>query len=168
MVDLPSSASDVRLGHYGSVLVSCFLAWPNAKNLAAIRDAQRALAETHPRVFTLTIIPNMSQPGVAAPNAAIAQLGAERDESIKASISVGKELEEHTAGAAMVILSRGLVAVMIRTFMAGLSLVSNSKFEVKVFKTLEEAEAWFRTVPNAPHVPRELAAKVTAWLGPAA
>lgn len=162
---LPSRSPDVRLASCGPVMVSCFLNWPNKSNLAAIRDAQIELSRQHPRQFSLTIIPAFNGPLPAgATTASMQQTTDERDAALKDSVAVGKQLEELTVAAAMVILSRGLMAVMIRTFMAGLSLVGSSKYEVKVFKTLAEAEAWLRTIPNAPSIPESLAVDVETWL----
>lgn len=161
---LASRTPDVRLSACGPVLVSCFLNWPTAKSLAAMRDAQLALKQRHPRQFSLAIIPALNglPPGAAAPS--MQQSSDERDAAAKDAASIGKELEDLTVASAMVILSRGLLAVMIRTFIAAMSLVSTSRIEMKVFRSLPEAEAWFRSLPNAPAVPEGLSADVETWL----
>lgn len=165
MVELPSASPEVRLAHDGPVFISCFLAWPNARNLAAVGDAQRALAHEFPRLLSLTIIPDASRTAAGAASAPTTQSGTERDASLKASANIGKELERSTAAAAMVVQARGVGAVMIRTFVAGLSLLGSVGFELKVFKTVSEAEAWLRTIEGAPAVPDGLAERVNAWLG---
>lgn len=142
------------------MLISVFDGWPSGPSLSALAAAQLELAKTHPRIFSLAIIP-----AAPAAGAVVQQEAGEREAAIKQSAEIARRLEEVTAASAMVILSRGVLAVMVRTFMAGLSLVSSSKTELKTFKTLEEAEAWFRTISGAPVVPEKLAGAIASWMG---
>lgn len=159
VTDLRSPAVGLRLGQCGPVLVSVFDGWPNGQSLAALAEAQRTLATSYPRIYSMTIIP-------ATPSqvAKLSQPQGDRDQTLKQSAEVAARMQEILAANAMVILSRGVVAVLVRTFMAALSLASTSGAEVKTFKTLEEAEAWFRTISGAPLIPERLAEGITEWL----
>ncbi|MBL8918891.1 MAG: hypothetical protein JNJ54_08540 [Myxococcaceae bacterium] len=157
--ELPSAVPHLRLGSAGPVLVSVFGNWPNGPMLRAIRRAQLELSKEHRRVLSLTIIPDVQQlPTIGH------QQPAEREGALAQSAAIATEVERVTAGSAMVIHPRGVIGVMVRTFMATLSVMSRSTMPLKTFRTVEEAEAWFATLPDAPKLSPGLSRAVTSWL----
>jgi hypothetical protein len=163
--DVPSPVAGLRLGSCGPVLISCFDDWPSGAMLSALAQAQLKLAETFPRIVSVTIIPAAP----AASNAAMQMTDSDRNAAVSRSAALAEELKSITAANVVVILSRGLLAVMIRAFMAALGLVSGAGTDLKTFRTLEEAEAWLATAEKMPAaMPTGLAAAIGAWLEPTA
>ena len=142
------------------MLISCFNDWPSGAMLSALADAQLKHSKTFPRIVSLTIIPAAP----AASDVAMNMSDGDRSAAVKRSAALAEELKAITAANVVVILSRGLLAVMIRAFMAALGLVSGAGTELKTFRTLEEAEAWFPTVARLPTIPSGLAAAISLWL----
>jgi hypothetical protein len=112
---------------------------------------------------SLTIIP--AAPSL--PNVTTQMGEGDRKDAVTQSAALAEELKAITAANVVVILSRGLLAVMIRGFMAALGLASGAGTNLKTFRTLEEADAWFATTPMPPGMPEGLAPALNAWLDPA-
>lgn len=159
VTSLPPMHPHLRLGSVGPVLVSCFDNWPNGEMLACVAKAQLELSRSHGRVLSLGVVP-LNPRGGATPE----QPAAERAEALKQSASVSEQLKHVTAGSALVIHSRGIIAVMVRSFLVAMSLVSTSSTPFKALRTLDEAIEWFGTLKDAPPVPPGLAADVQAWI----
>jgi hypothetical protein len=157
--DLPSPIAGLVLGHRGPVFIAVFESWPNGAMLGALTEAQLRFAEQFPRIFSLAIIPD-------GPSGAAASVpeAAERQATVQRSAEAALQVEAVTVGSAVVILPRGVAAVMVRTFLVGLSLATRSKNPFKTFTSLAEAEAWFQALPEAPGGAQGLAAEVTRWL----
>ena len=164
ILDLPGTTA-IRIGHRGPVLVCCFLGWPSGAPLRAMADAQLALARQYGRVTILAIIPVMD-PALLKQQGDLAQMNlpdAERSASLKESAATGKTLESSTLASALVILPRGLLAVMIRSFVGAMSLVSTSQAPLQTFKELVPAIAWLEGQPQAGVTPG-LQRDVEEWL----
>jgi hypothetical protein len=161
IVELASSSPDVRVGHRGPIVASCFYSWPNGELLKSVTDAQREVAKTFGPCFPLTIIPPVDLKAAQA-RAANSQFSENRDAVLKESAELSADVESLTRAAAMVILPRGAVAVMISAFMAAFALVSRSRTPLKTFRTLEEAIRWLEE-QGAPHSPG-LLRDLEAWL----
>lgn len=160
IVDLPRATRDLRLGHLGPVLVSCFEGWPSTSTFSALQRAHLELARTHPRVYSLAIVPE-TPVGAAV---GLEQGAREREQMLSNSAAVAARLEAVTAASAMVLLPAGMLGVVLRSFMAALLLTSRSQTKVKTFRALPEAEQWFRAQEGGPPVPEGLAEQVRLWL----
>lgn len=161
---LPSSAKDVMLGHRGPVVVSCFFGWPTAAGLQAASEAQRQVIAQYGRVVTLSIVPPVDLQQARNASVTLNLPDAERDVSTRKTASVSEELAAHTTASAMIILSSGLVGVMVRSFMAAVSLMSRSTVPLKTFRNLAEGVAWLESVPGVPGPFPGLVQDVDAWL----
>jgi len=161
---LGSTATDVMLGHRGPVVVSCFFGWPNGSSLKAAADAQRQVIAQYGKVVTLSIVPPVDLQ--RAKNAAVTLdvPAEERDASTRKTAEVTEELAAHTVASAMVILTPGVVGVMVRSFLAAVSLMSRSQVPLKTFRSLAEAVAWLETVPESPGLFPRLTQDIETWL----
>lgn len=163
VIDIPCAVPGLKLGSCGPVLISCFNDWPRGPMLAALAEAQLEHSKTFPRIVSLTIIPSAPPD----PNVAGQMAEGERKAVVHQSATIAQELKAITAANVVVILSRGLLAVMIRGFMAALGLASGAGGNLKTFRTLEEADVWFSTAAMPPGMPPALAPAISAWLEPA-
>lgn len=160
VVSLVSSSPDVRLGHRGPLVVSCFLGWPSGASLRAVAAAQRQVATQYGKVLSIAIIPPIDAATAPPLNLQTEQ----RDASLKVSAEVGEQVAATTIASAMVIMPRGLVAVMVNSFMAAVTLVMRAQTPLKTFRTLPEAVAWLEQQPNAPKLPGAVR-DLEVWLG---
>lgn len=161
---LPSSSREVEVGHRGPVVVSCFFGWPNAASLQVAAQAQKSVIAQYGKVLSLSVIPPMELQLARNTSVSLTLSGAERETTLKQTASVSDELAAHTLGSAMVILSTGIVGVMVRTFIAGMSLVARTQTPLKSFRTLPDAVAFLETLPGSPGPFPRLAEDVDAWL----
>lgn len=160
---LPSSAPGVQLARIGPVIVSVFNTMPNKQSLEALSAAQESMLQTEQRILSFVIIPAM---GALPPGVLPAQANdTERRTVVSQSAGMAERFEEHLVASAVVILSTGVVAVLARSFLAAMSLLSRSRRPMKTFKSVKEAAAWLTTVPEAPLVPPEFVADLETWLG---
>lgn len=142
------------------MLVSCFLGWPSGASLRAVAAAQKQVSSQFGKVLSLAIIPPIdlrAVPQLNLPNV-------ERDASLKAGAEAGEQIAGTTIASAMVIMPRGVVAVMVNSFMAAMTLVMRAQTPLKTFRTLPEAIVWLERQPNAPQMPG-VVGDVEAWLG---
>ncbi|MFO0597834.1 MAG: hypothetical protein U0228_21210 [Myxococcaceae bacterium] len=166
IAELPA-VKGVRIGHRGPVVVSVFDDWPNAARLEAVKAAQLRIAQQFGKVLALSIIPPVDVAALKADPAAAQQLNPDpkdREANLRESAKTGEDLEASTLGAAMVIMPRGMMAVMIRSFMGAMSLITRSRTPLQTFKELAPAVAWLETLPGASTLPG-LVPDVEAWLG---
>jgi hypothetical protein len=123
---------EFRLGHSGSVFVTVWFSELSHHALDALTKHQQAIFEKHGKVTMVSVVVNATQ----AP-------GPEIRERLKQQMS---DLGHMRMGNITVILARGMSAIIARSFMAMLSLIS--KEHMKVFKTLEEAAEEVRKIPG--------------------
>lgn len=88
----------------------------------------------------------------------------QRAASLRIGSEVGEQVAATTIASAMVIMPRGVVAVMVNSFMAALSLVMRAQTPLKTFRTIPDAVAWLEQQPNAPQMPG-VVRDVDDWLG---
>ena len=64
------------------------------------------------------------------------------------SVELGKKYEKQVLGSAIVVTTKGLGAVMVRTFLTGFFLVSKSETPMKTFSTIAEGLSWVQGLPG--------------------
>lgn len=161
---LASPTKDVMLGHRGPVVVSCFFGWPTAASLQAAADAQRHVIAQYGKVVTLSIVPPVDLQQAKSAAVPLDVPTEQRDASTRKTAEVAEELSANTIASVMVILTPGLVGVMVRSFMAAVSLMSRSTVPLKTFRTLADGVAWLEAAPGAPGPFPGLVQDVDAWL----
>lgn len=160
VTSLRSPVRELACGYDGPVFVSCFFSWPSSRILTALNTAQSELLRIHPKVYSLSVIPDF---GVAPAQGPAASAG-ERDQLIDLTVAAGVPFESSTVASAIVILPKGMLGVLIRTFMATAMLNPRMRTKVATVSSLAEAEASFRAVKGGPALPPQLSESVAAWL----
>lgn len=122
-----------RLGTAGSLLIACYRARTTVEDLDALERAQHALLTQHPRISTLSVI---------------APTGLERpDEKVRdRSLALNLAFEEKVRGSAIVVTTRGIGAVMVRTFLTAFLLLNKAKVAPMVFASVSESMKWLHTL----------------------
>lgn len=128
LVSLP----EVRIGHVGPLMVSVWHSAASLRGLQAMAEQQRTLVAQFGKITTLSIAVKVPQ----AP-------GPEASEWIK---KTDKEFRESSRGSVVVVLERGLAAIIVRSFLAAASLISTHSMQV--VKTIEEAADKVKAVPG--------------------
>ncbi len=149
IVELVSNP-EVRIGHHGPVLVSVWYAQASLGALQLLAEQQRTLVARYGTISTLSIAVKVPQ----AP-------GPEASEWIK---QTDKEFKDSTRGSVVVVLERGLAAIIVRSFLAAASLITTNVMHV--VKTIEEAAAKVQSLPGQPPEitgDTQLAAKLTTF-----
>lgn len=128
LVSLP----EVRIGHIGPLMISVWHSQASLRGLQAMGDQQRKLVAVHGKITNLSIAVKVPQ----AP-------GPEASEWIKQSDA---EFKGVTLGSVVVVLEKGLAAIIVRSFLAAASLISTNVMQV--VKTLDEAAVKVRELPG--------------------
>lgn len=143
----------MRVSTLGSLLVVQYVAATTLKDLDGIDGVQRALAQRYGRVSVLSIIGELGN---------IVRV----DEPVrKRSNELLTRYERITRGGAIVITTRGLAGVMVRTFMSSLFLLNRTELRMKTFARLDEALQWLQQLPGQDAEVVSLApSTIEAWL----
>jgi hypothetical protein len=137
VTNLPTQSDALRLGARGPVLVVVFYSWPNASLLRSVSEAQGGLAAQFGKVAMLYVVPNPAQvPEVRA------EAAPSREKWLDESKREGARMQASTAANALVILPKGLLAVMIRSFVTLATLASRSTAPLETFRDLDAAASW--------------------------
>lgn len=128
------SLPEVRIGAIGPVLVSVWFSEANLAGMRALTEAQRKLIAQHGKISSVSIAVRIPR----APSAEVADWLKEAE----------KELRGTSRGTVVVLLERGLAAIIARSFIAVASLISSNA--MLVVKNLDEAAEKLRALPGQP------------------
>ncbi len=159
---LASSSAQLRLGQRGAVLIAIFNDWPTGAALRALAEAQAQVARQFGKVALLSIIPN-AQPQKGGPAPTLQPPPDVKEAAMRESAATGERIGASTIASALVILPKGVLAVMIRSFVSATTLLSRSKTPLQTFKDVASAAAWLETFPGMTLTPG-LANDVERWL----
>lgn len=146
-----ASLPEVRIGHVGPVLVSMWYSQATVGGLRAMGEEQRKLLARYPRISMVSVAVKVPR----APEHDVAEWLKESE----------KEFRGTSLGTVVVLLERGLAAIIARSFIAAVSLFSANS--MVVVKTLEEAAERLRTLPGQDATiagDLQLAAKLEAFI----
>lgn len=136
MVTLEVENAVVRIGSIGSVIVSCYRSTPTIEALDQTEQVELRLLERFKQVTSMTI---------AGPAASLLRI----DEKVRMrSLDLAKKFEGRVRGAAIVIATRGLSAVMARSFMSTYLLLTKSSWPTQTFSSIEAAVTWAQKLPG--------------------
>lgn len=136
MVTLEVETPVVRIGTVGSVIVSCYRSTPTVEALDQTEQVELRLLERFKQVTSMTI---------AGPGASLLRI----DEKVRMrSLDMTKKFEGRVRGAAIVIATKGLSAVMARSFMSTYLLLSKSSWPMQTFSSIEAAVIWAQQLPG--------------------
>ncbi|MBL8915912.1 MAG: hypothetical protein JNM17_34760 [Archangium sp.] len=126
----------VRIGTVGSLIVTCYRSTPTADSLDDNERIQMALLEQFPKVATIAI---------AGPNTSLIRI----DDKVRVrSVEMAKKFEGKVRGAAIVIATKGLSAVMARSFMTAYLLLSKQAWPMQTFPSIVAASHWLEKLPG--------------------
>lgn len=129
-------STDARFGSAGPLLVALYRGTTSPGMLDELDRTQEVLLAKFPRISTLTVI------GQAGSMLKV-------DEGVRTrSVELGKKYEKHVLGSAIVVTTKGLGAVMVRTFLSGFFLLSKSETPMKTFSTIAEGLSWLQALPG--------------------
>ena len=129
-------STDARFGSAGPLFLALYRGTTSPGMLNELERAQDALIKIYPRITTLTVIGQASS-----------MLRA--DETVRTrSLELGKKFEKNVIGSAIVVATKGLAAVMVRTFLSGFFLLSRSEMPMKTFSTVAEGLLWVQSLPG--------------------
>ncbi|MDP1829482.1 MAG: hypothetical protein Q8L48_39815 [Archangium sp.] len=129
-------SAGARFGSAGPLLVALYRGTTSPSMLDELDRAEGALLERFPRITTLTVI---GQAGSVL----------KVDEGVRTrSVELGKKYEKRVIGSAIVVTTKGLSAVMVRTFLSGFFLLSKTETPMKTFSTIAEGLAWLQALPG--------------------
>lgn len=126
----------LKVGRVGSLLITLYRGATSMKVLEELDRLETELVKTYPRISTLSLL--RTTEGMLKVDEALREKGAE----------LNRKYDPHMIGAAIVVLSKGLSAVMTRTFLSGYFLVTRPEAPTRTFSTPAEAIDWLRTLPG--------------------
>lgn len=126
----------LKVGHVGPLLVTLYRGATSLEVLADLDRIESELVKTYPRISTLSLL--QTTEGMLKVDEALRERGAE----------LSRKYDPHMVGAAIVVLSRGLAAVMTRTFLSGYFLVTRPEAPTRTFSSAAEALDWLRSLPG--------------------
>lgn len=144
-----SRSPDLRIFTSASLLVVDYMAAGTLASLDENARHQQALLAAYPKISSLQI---MSGP-----------VGKVDDALKKKAAEMTKAIENKCFGSAIVIPGSSLGAMMIRTVVTGINMVSKSNTPQKCFATIGEALSWLQSFPGQdPQVMKLTAGEIEA------
>lgn len=129
-------SAEARFGTAGPLLVTLYRGTSSVAMLDELDLAQEALIAKYSRISTIAVI-------------AFAGSMLKADEAVRArSVELGKKYEKSVLGSAIVVTTRGLAAVMVRTFLSGFFLLSRAETPMKTFSTVADGLTWVQGLPK--------------------
>lgn len=129
-------SQDTRFGSAGPLLVAFYGGSTTLAALEELSRAQDALLAKYPRISTLTVI------GQAKSMLKI-------DEAVRVkSLELSQKFDKRVVGSAIVVTTKGLGAVIVRSFLSGFFLLSRAETPMKTFANVEEGLTWLRGLPG--------------------
>jgi hypothetical protein len=126
-------APTARFGTAGSLMLAHYTGRTTPAMLDELDRLQDALVKRYTRISTLTLI---GQAGMERPEEQV------RDRSL----ALSKKYEDVVRGSAIVVTTRGIGAVMVRTFLSAFFLLNKAKMQIRVFASVGEALKWLHTL----------------------
>lgn len=127
---------DVRFGSAGPLLLALYSGTTSLEMLDALDRTQETLLKTYKRISTLTVIGQ------------VAHMLKMHDGVRARSVELGKKYEKNVVGSAIVVTTKGLGAVMVRTFLSGFFLLSRSETPMRTFSKISDGLSWLQSLPE--------------------
>lgn len=126
--------SEGRIGHDGPLLVTHMRESTTHAFLDALDQAQAQLVAKYPKISSINV---MTQASMKA------------DEAMRTrSVELTAKYDAHGLGTAIVVLSRGLAGVSVRTALSMYFMVSTAQNQTKVFSSVAEGLGWLHGLPG--------------------
>lgn len=136
-INLLEELPEVRFGHFGPIYVTVWYSELTARALESLENHQIELAKKFPSVTLVSVVVGATKPPPP-----------ELRDRIKARADL---LRSQRIGNIVAVTNRGMGAIIARTFLAALSLISDEK--MTIVKSAREAAAAAQALPGqAPEV----------------
>lgn len=137
VVTLLGEGPGLRVGALGSLLVMHFHAGADLSALDVLDEVEGRHAATFPRFSTMVVVTGVKlQTPVAGTRERSAALDAKYD--------------SHVVGSAIVVQSKGIAAVIARSFIATWALVTKRQAPTKTFRNVSDAVTWLASLEGQP------------------
>jgi hypothetical protein len=134
--------SEGRVGHSGPLLLTSMQESTTLGFLDALDRVQAKLIETYPKLSSINV---MSHTNLKV------------DEQTRArGVALTDKFEKHGLATAIVVLSRGLSGVGVRTALSMYFMASRGGVPTKVFPSVAEGLSWLQTFPGQEQVVKML------------
>lgn len=120
---------EVRCGHFGPLFVMVWRGNVTLESLKATNTVEAALIKQYGKITVIGVITDL---GNGVPSSELRQ----------ASADAMKQFAADVRGTALVVTAEGARAVLVRTFLAGLTLVIDFSSPFKIFKKLSDSVTW--------------------------
>lgn len=135
MVVEPGFESEhLTVGSAGALVVVSYRGGTKAE-LERLDAFQAALVAKHGRIASMSLMDN------------VGSMVRMDEETRQFSAVLAKKYEKTNIGGAIIVRSKGIGAVIARTSLSAVFLVTQGGLEMKVFKTIDEGLTWLRSLP---------------------
>jgi hypothetical protein len=125
-----------RFGTVGPLMVALYKGATDLAHLDEVDRIQTTMLQKYPRISTLSVIDSAGS---------LLKV----DEAVRnRSVELGNKYDGKVTGSAIVIITKGLAAVMARTFLSGFFLLSRAATPTKTFARVDESLIWLRSLPG--------------------
>jgi hypothetical protein len=124
----------LTVGAVGPLVVVSYRGGTKAE-LERLDAFQAALVAKHGRIASMSLMDN------------IGSMARMDEETRKFSAELAKKYEKTNIGGAIIVRTKGIGAVIARTSLSAVFLVTQGGLEMKVFKTVDEGLTWLRSLP---------------------
>ena len=123
-----------KIGHLGCLLLTQMRQSTTMEFIEALDAAQAKLVASYPKLSSINVL---------------RQSAMKVDEAVRArSVEVSAKYEHLGVGTAIVVLSRGLAGVGVRTALSMFFMLSKQSTPSKVYSNVAEALEWLKTLPG--------------------
>lgn len=131
---IQTKSPQIRLWSSGTLLLCEYVSNATVESLEEVSKAQQAIVAAHGKVSSLQFVSG--------------ELGKVDDAVKKKAAEMTKMLEKQTVGSAVVMPGNSLSAMMIRTVVTGINMMSRSTSPTKCYATITEALSWLQSLPT--------------------
>ena len=136
-VTLLGEGQGLRIGSIGSLLVVHFDGRGTLEALDVLDRLEAAHVAKYPRFSTMVVVTGV-------------RLETPPEGLRERSAALDLKYDKHVVGSAIVVKSRGIAAVIARSFVAAWSLITSREAPTKTFRDLSEAVTWLKSLPGQP------------------
>lgn len=133
VVELPG-LPEVRFAQAGPLMIAAWSRSATNAGLEQLEKYQADLIAKHGKVSSLTVLLGS---------------GGETEAGLRErAVKMQERFDKSLVGTAIAVTAKGVAAVIIRTFLAGFSLVSSGSAPMKTFGNVNDAVAWLKSLPG--------------------
>lgn len=133
-VELAFESEHLTVGSVGPLVVVSYRGGTRAE-LARLDAFQAQVVAKHGRIASMSLMDN------------VGSMARMNEETRKFSAELAQKYAQTNIGGAIVVRTKGIGAVIARTSLSAVFLVTRGGLEMRVFKTIDEGLTWLRSLP---------------------